>query len=70
MVTEYFVCYGSSTSELKTNVDKAIKNGWQPLGGVAVSIRFFSDGNHIPEHTLLYQAVVKSATAGAPVLGE
>lgn len=38
MITEYFVCYGPSTEALKKNVDAAIKNGWQPFGGVAVAM--------------------------------
>jgi len=39
MITEYFVCYGSSTAKLQESVNEAIKNGWQPLGGVAVFVR-------------------------------
>ena len=36
MITEYFVCYGGSAPDLQKNVNAAIKNGWQPLGGLAV----------------------------------
>ncbi len=63
MITDYFVCSGSSAEELQQNVKLSIANGFQPIGGVAVSIAWYvSEGldvNDIPEETRLYQAVVR-----------
>jgi hypothetical protein len=60
MVTEYFVCWGRDAGALAKSVNEAIKNGWQPLGGVAASVLWLrGDYRTVPEDQLLYQAVVK-----------
>jgi hypothetical protein len=46
VVIAYMVLEGASKQELETAVKEAIRKGWQPIGGVAVS------GN------MLYQAMV------------
>jgi len=69
MITEYGVCYGNSASILEENVNKSIKNGWQPFGGVAVSIAVkWLSGEYrtvVEEGVELFsQAVVKMAEGG------
>jgi hypothetical protein len=59
MVTKYFVCYGNSPGALQENVNKAIENGWQPIGGVAVSLKWLSgEARNVIEESMLSQAVV------------
>jgi len=38
MATEYFLCIGNDHQTLVNNVNAAIKNGWQPIGGVAIIV--------------------------------
>jgi hypothetical protein len=64
MISEYLVCYGSDIKELQEAVNKAIQNGWQPFGGVAValSVQWISGQYGAVEEDrreLLCQAVVK-----------
>jgi hypothetical protein len=66
MVTDYFVCYGASTEDLRKNVLIAIEKGWQPLGGVSVAVNIMwtrGEMRNIAEETteLYCQAVVKQA---------
>lgn len=62
MVTEYFVLWADSTETLQNNVNEAIKNGWQPLGGVAVSVRWLSGGYRpVVEYGRYFQAVGRVA---------
>ena len=35
---KYFVCYARSPKQLQDVVNQAIQNGWQPFGGVSVSM--------------------------------
>jgi hypothetical protein len=68
MITEYFVCHESSPKELQDAVNKAIQNGWQPFGGVAVSMDIkLVSGQHrtVPEEQkeLWSQAVVRELKA-------
>jgi len=72
MITKYFVCYGPNTEELREAVNSAIKNGWQPLGGVAVAVtkwQCFEVGQYHTEveeeREFLYQAVVKMTVDGS-----
>lgn len=60
MVTEYWVCTGMDARQLQENVNEAIKNGWQPLGGIAVSVGWGGElpGGALPQ--LLCQAVTRS----------
>ncbi len=70
MITQYFVCYGSSAAELQANVNASIVRGWQPFGGVAVSIAVKWVGGEgyreveADRRELFSQAVVKMT--GAP----
>lgn len=60
MITEYFVCWAFGASELQKAVNEAIKNGWQPLGGVAVSAKWLSgEYRTMITEVALYQAVVR-----------
>jgi hypothetical protein len=60
MITEYFVCSGSDTAKLHDAVNQAIKNGWQPFGGVAV-IMMREPNDPYAVASLFCQAVVKMA---------
>jgi hypothetical protein len=51
-IREYAILENTDSAKLQEQVNKAIKNGWQPLGGVAVS----SIGAALVR---LYQAVVR-----------
>ena len=60
MITEYFVCNGQDIAKLHEAVNQAIKNGWQPFGGVAmIMIREPNDPFEVA--SLFCQAVVKMA---------
>jgi hypothetical protein len=63
MITEYFVCSGPDIEKLHEAVNQSIRNGWQPLGGVAVSINIASASDKYgptPIVTGLFcQAVIK-----------
>lgn len=67
MITEYFVCNGPDIGKLHEAVNQAIKNGWQPFGGVAMSVihQTVTD-KHGPQEVavaLFCQAVVKTTAA-------
>src|SRR6266852_4645054 len=70
MITQYFICYGNSAAELQANVNASIVRGWQPFGGVAVSIAVKWVGGEgyrdveADRRELFSQAVVKMT--GAP----
>ncbi|MBZ5523712.1 MAG: DUF1737 domain-containing protein [Acidobacteriia bacterium] len=66
MITEYFVCYGTSAKELQENVHLAMQKGWQPFGGVAVSVNI--NWNTLTDREVHYlcQAVVKMAPDATP----
>ena len=34
---EYYVCEAKTTAELRDEVNRYIKKGWRPVGGVAVN---------------------------------
>jgi ribosomal silencing factor RsfS len=53
MITEYFVICANDSTTLQDAVNEAIQNGWQPLGGIGVSVQ--GSWQH------LVQAVVKMA---------
>jgi len=38
MISEYYVCYAYSPERLQEHVNRAIQNGWQPFGAVAVAM--------------------------------
>jgi hypothetical protein len=66
MITQYFVCTASDKETLAKVVEKAIKRGWQPFGGVAVAVNIsWHKGNHRTDieetHEHYCQAVVKMA---------
>jgi hypothetical protein len=69
MITEYYICWGSSAEQLQKNVNVAIERGWQPLGGVAVSIDVaWQSGEYRTveqdRRELFSQAVVKMSEEG------
>ncbi len=67
MITEYYVCYGTTTAELIEAVNAAIQNGWQPLGGIAMSTRWSDNlGHGVPRGELLVQAVVRTRNPEGP----
>jgi hypothetical protein len=45
MITGYFVCFVPDTTRLSEAINKAIKNGWQPLGGVAAAVAINEKGD-------------------------
>lgn len=65
MITEYFVCYGPNAEKLQEVVNKSIRDGWQPFGGVAVALSVqwlsgqYGGGVEQARRELLCQAVVK-----------
>jgi hypothetical protein len=59
MITDYLVCNGSDSESLRKSVNEAIREGWQPHGGVAVSVTW--DRLHTAANWELFQAVVKVA---------
>jgi hypothetical protein len=63
MITEYFICSATSKETLAEVVNAAIVRGWQPIGGVAVSVNIeWSKGKHGTDigeaHEYYCQAVV------------
>jgi hypothetical protein len=50
-IVKYVIIETHSARDLRVEVNEAIKNGWQPLGGVSVS----TDGSY----TAYIQAMVK-----------
>jgi hypothetical protein len=64
-MTSYFVCQGNDAKQLQAAVNAAIKDGWQPLGGVAIStdVKWISSkyggGVIDAERQLFCQAVTK-----------
>lgn len=55
---EYIICLGYSMADLVLDVNKAIKGGWKPIGGIAVD--FETDKSNIGmERSLYYQAMIK-----------
>ena len=60
MIAEYFVCCGGNPIVLKGMVNQAIQKGWQPIGGVAVVVKWLSgEYRNAIEEQVLYQAVVR-----------
>lgn len=66
MITDYFVCSGSSLQELQDNVKISIQKGWQPLGGVAVAVNVEWEETRLvaveDQRQFLCQAVVKTSS--------
>ncbi|KKL54341.1 hypothetical protein LCGC14_2266370 [marine sediment metagenome] len=57
-MVEYTICLGYSMPDLVLDVNKAIKGGWNPIGGIAVD--FEIDKSNIGmERSLYYQAMIK-----------
>jgi IS1 family transposase len=60
MITEYFICRADSPAQLQDAINEGIKNGWQPIGGVAASVKWLSgEYRTVIEHEVLYQALVR-----------
>jgi hypothetical protein len=59
MITEYSVCSSSNIPKLQEAVNQAIKNGWQPFGGVSMSLSMSSVNDKPVATTYFCQAVVK-----------
>ncbi len=60
MTNEYTVCRGETQTDLKKVVNQEIKNGWEPLGGVAVSILWGPPGPEAIQQAVFFQAMVKT----------
>lgn len=62
MIIEYSVIYADGRKTLQELVNEAIKNGWQPLGGIGVSVLWLrGECRNVVEDERLYQAIVKTA---------
>jgi hypothetical protein len=59
MITEYLVCSNANIPKLQELVNQAIKNGWQPFGGVAMTLSMSSVNDKPVATTYFCQAVVK-----------
>jgi len=59
MITEYLICNSSNIPKLQESVNQAIKNGWQPFGGVTMTLSMTSVNDKPIATTYFCQAVVK-----------
>lgn len=60
-ILEYVIVVGRTVLEIHDEVNKRIKEGFQPLGGVAIGKLSLEDNSgHLSEnHANLYQAMVR-----------
>lgn len=59
MTTEYKICQSDCHWELEKSVNAAIKDGWRPVGGVAVSMMW--RGERLTSITRYSQAMIREA---------
>lgn len=60
MTVEYTICKGENQADLKKAVNQEIKNGWQPLGGVAVTSQCVQPRGQSDQGPVFFQAMIKT----------
>lgn len=61
---EYNILTGNSSSELIEAVNKAIKQGWEPIGGVCVIVAQYAAPGE-KGYTFHQQAMIRRKSAGS-----